>query len=47
MAENKKALVNTTAIEGDNAALNERLEDVAERMAEAEKAVDQDRKSVV
>lgn len=41
MAENKNALVNETAIENGNAALTERLEDAAERMAEAEKAVAQ------
>lgn len=38
MAENKNALVNETAIENGNAALTERLDNVAERMAEAEKA---------
>ena len=41
MAENKNALVNETAIENGNAAWTERLEDAAERMAEAEKAVAQ------
>jgi hypothetical protein len=38
MAENKNALVNETANENGNAALTERLDNVAERMAEAEKA---------
>ncbi len=38
MAENKNALVNETANETGNAALAERLDNVAERMAEAEKA---------
>ena len=38
MAENKNALANETANETGNAAITERLDDVAERMAEAEKA---------
>ena len=40
MAENKKALAIETANENGNAALTERLDNVAERMAEAQKATD-------
>ena len=40
MAENKKALAIETANANGNAAITERLDDVAERMAEAQKATD-------
>ncbi len=41
MAEKKNALVNETAIDADNAALTERLEDASARMAEVEQATAQ------